>query len=60
VLSIDPEKETGSKPIETLVSVNGLQVWLENKFDEEELQETPIRKSFADITTTDKIQNNKQ
>jgi len=59
MLSLEHEKEVVSKPTDTLVSVNGSQVWLEEKFDVEEFQETPIRKSFADITTTDKIQNNK-
>ena len=56
MLNIDSEKEMESHPIEILVSVNGTQVWLDDKLDEPEFQETPVRKSFADITTTNKIQ----
>ena len=48
-LSLNREKELFSDPINIIVSVNGVQVWLDNKFEDETLNEQPLRQSFEEV-----------
>ena len=48
-LSLNREKELFSDPSNIIVSVNGTQVWLDNKFEDETLNELPPRQSFEEV-----------
>jgi hypothetical protein len=48
-LSLNREKELFSDPSNIIVSVNGVQVWLDNKFEDETLNEQSPRQSFEDV-----------
>ena len=56
-----PEKEVLSEPSTVLLSVNGVQVWVDNKFDEEVLEEN-LHTSFDERTDvhSNKIQTTKK
>ena len=43
------EKELFSDPSNIIVSVNGVQVWLDNKFEDETLNEQPPRQTFEEV-----------
>ncbi len=47
-MSLNREKELFSDPSNIIVSVNGVQVWLDNKFEDETLNEQPPRQSFEE------------
>lgn len=48
-MSLNREKELFSDPSNIIVSVNGVQVWLDNKFEDETLNEQTPRQSFEEI-----------
>jgi hypothetical protein len=48
-LSLNREKELFSDPSNIIVSVNGVQVWLDNKFEDETLNEQLPRQTFEEV-----------
>lgn len=48
-MSLNREKELFSDPSNIIVSVNGVQVWLDNKFEDETLNEQRSRQSFEEV-----------
>ncbi|PUB11378.1 hypothetical protein [Paenisporosarcina sp. OV554] len=47
-MSLNREKELFSDPSNIIVSVNGVQVFLDNKFEDQALNEDPPRQSFEE------------
>ena len=47
-MSFDREKEIFSDPANTIVSVNGVQVFLDNKFEDETLNEESARENHEE------------
>ncbi len=48
-LSLNREKELFSDPSNIIVSLNGTQIWLDNKFEDETLDEQQLpRQSFEE------------
>ncbi|MFC6040582.1 hypothetical protein ACFPYN_14235 [Paenisporosarcina macmurdoensis] len=48
-MSLNREKELFSDPSNIIVSVNGVQVWLDNKFEDETLNEQRPHQSFEEV-----------
>ena len=59
-LNHNRDKELFSDPPNILLSVNGSQVWVDNKFEEESLEDVQFDGSATNLSTIDTEKNEKK